>query len=96
MGKKRVVVGSISKRKDGSRVMTSTPYELKNLVDALKKADLNEKLYFNLESKAEQLKKLSEAVEVGRLDQEKADQIEIIIQKIPTFVDFQVALLVEA
>lgn len=95
MAKKRVVVGSISKRKDGTRVMISTPYELNQLVEALKKTSLTEKLYFNLESKKEQLDKLSASVSEGRLDAEKAEKIESIINKIPDFVLSQVSLLIE-
>lgn len=96
MAKKKVVIGAISKRKDGSKVLIASPYELKALKNALSTMNLDEKKYFNIETKQEQLANIKEAVSAGRMSEESAAKVEEIINKIPDFVIAQISFLVDA
>lgn len=77
---KRINVGSIVKGKDGGADYIKISKDV-----MLKQGD-----FLNLESKAQQLKSVQEAVSNGKLSGEVAETIMENIEKIPDFVRFQI------
>lgn len=77
---KRVVVGSVCKAKDPTKV------------DYVKMRD--GKIY-RLESKAYQLKSLEDAVAAGKLSDDIAEKVRDRLNKFPDFVRFELVELVE-
>lgn len=76
----RTTVGSVVKGKDGK------PDYIKISKDVmLKQGD-----YLNLESKAQQLKSIKEAVDAGKLSGEVAERVMENVEKIPEFVRFSI------
>ena len=80
--KKRQVVGSVCKSKDPAQV------------DYIKMRDSG-KIY-RLESQAYQLKSLEAAVAAGKLTEDVAEKVRERINKIPTWIRFELVELVDA
>lgn len=103
MATKKLNIGSIQKKKDGSKTFVVSAYELKNLKQLLESPEVKElmnssdpkaKKYFNLESKQEQLASLDNAVSNGKLSNDMADKIRENVNKIPDFVIANVSTLI--
>ena len=87
MAKKfRKVIGSVCKAKESGKA---------DYIKISQDFVLTKGMYLNLESKANQLKSLTEAVESGRLKPEFADKARERIEKIPDWVRFEISVLEE-
>jgi len=84
MAKKRIDIGSVIKSKEPGK----PDYIKVNADVVLKKGQ-----YLNLESKAQRLASLSEAVNNGKLSNEIADKIRENVEKTPDFVRFMISYL---
>ena len=77
---KRTNIGSVVKGKDGGADYIKISKDI-----TLKQGD-----FLNLESKAQQMKSVQEAVTSGKLSGEVAETIMENLEKIPDFVRFQI------
>ena len=84
--KKRVVVGSIVKSKEKGK-----PDYIKVRGDH----KLTDGQFINLESAASQLASLEASVAAGKIDEEFAQKIRDRIEKIPSFVRYEMVMLVD-
>ncbi len=96
MAKKKLVLGSVMKHKTPGKpdYVKLDKYNADKLAKMLATCP-PEGLILNLESREAQLKSLDEAVAAGRLKAESAAKMRPFVEKIPSFVRFQVTTLVE-
>lgn len=100
---KKLKIGSIQKKKDGTKTFVATPFDLKNMKQLLENSEIRAimastdpktKKYFNVESKQEQITNLNAAVASGRLSEEIGDKILTNLNKIPDFVLADISVII--
>lgn len=84
MAKKRsITIGSVVKGKNGKG----------DYIKISRDVTLKEGTYLNLESKADQQKRLTESIENGKLSGDFAQKLQDRVNKIPDFVRFEIVKL---